>query len=82
MGEYVHIYTTTYTDQNGVTKTTTHYNYDDIYVINIDPDGQIDMGQKDTQTSTHYNDGGFYSSFFMVVKWESTLTFCSTQDKT
>ncbi len=81
VGEYVHIYTTTYTDQNGVTKTTTHYNYDDIYVINIDPDGQIEWAKKILKRQHTTNDGGFYSSFFMVVNGEHLNFLFNTRIK-
>lgn len=67
VGEYVNIYTTTTTDANGNTTSTTHYHYDDIYVISISPNGSIQWAKKIPKYQHTANDGGFYSSFFMVV---------------
>jgi hypothetical protein len=67
VGEHINIYTTTTTDANGNTSTTTHYNYDDIYVINISADGKIEWAKKIPKFQHTTNDGGFYSSFFMVI---------------
>jgi hypothetical protein len=68
VGEYVRIFTTTSTDANGNTSTTTHYYYDDIYVINIDPEGQIEWAKKIPKYQHSSNDRGFYSGFFSMVK--------------
>lgn len=81
VGEYVNIYTTTYTDANGNTRTTTHYNYDDIYVINVSPEGKIDWSERIHKTQHTTNDGGFYSSFFMFVGEEDLSFMFNVREK-
>ncbi|MDA8886570.1 hypothetical protein OAD66_07520 [Bacteroidia bacterium] len=68
IGEYVYIYTTTTTNSNGGTTTTTHYRYNNIYVINVNADGEIEWAKKIPKYQYSTNDGGFYSGFFLVVK--------------
>ena len=74
VGEYVNIFTTTVTNADGSTSSTTHYHYDDIYVINIDPSGEIEWAKKISKIQHSSNDGGFYSSFFLFVG-EQELNF-------
>lgn len=81
VGEYVNIFTTTTTTPNGGVSTTTHYYYDDIYVINIDEEGQIEWAEKIIKTQHTTNDGGFYSSFFMVVNDEYINFFYNVRDR-
>jgi len=64
--------TTYQTVYNGTTATTTtvttyYYNYNDIIVVNIDPQGQIDWVTKIPKRQVTTNDGGFYSSYTMSV---------------
>jgi hypothetical protein len=61
---YVEIYT--YTTQYGTT-TSYHYNYNDIIVININPEGQIEWAKKIPKEQESVNDGGTYSSYAMSV---------------
>ncbi len=61
---YVVVTTTT---TNGVTITTTHYCYNDIIVVNINPLGNIDWAQKIPKRQISTNDGGFFSSYAMSV---------------
>jgi hypothetical protein len=67
VGEYIHIFTTNTTNANGFTTTTTHYHYDDIYAISINPEGDIEWAKKIQKMQHTSNDGGFYSSFFTVI---------------
>jgi hypothetical protein len=81
IGEYIRIYTTTYTDANGVTRSTTHYEYDDIYVVNIDSEGEIIWSERIAKTQHTTNDGGFYSSFFLFVGEEHLNFFFNIYEK-
>jgi len=71
IGEQYYTYTrTTYhTDANGhTTSTTTYYNvYNDIIVININPDGEIEWAEKIAKHQHTMNDYGFYSSYALAV---------------
>ncbi|MFY0643195.1 MAG: hypothetical protein JXR19_01875 [Bacteroidia bacterium] len=74
IGEYQRIQVVTTTDANGGTSSTTHYHFNDIYVININPNGDIDWAKKILKRQHTQDDGAFYSSFFLVVD-ESDLHF-------
>ncbi|MCB0771577.1 MAG: hypothetical protein KDC00_14345 [Flavobacteriales bacterium] len=71
VGEQYRFYvtTSTFTDANGRTSTTTtyHYVYNDIIVVNVDPEGNIDWAVKVPKRQHTTNDGGYYSSFAMHV---------------
>jgi len=62
---YINIFTTTYTNANGsmTSTSTTHYYYNDIIVININPEGKIDWAKKIPKYQESVNDGGTYSSY-------------------
>lgn len=64
-----YVTTSTFTDANGRTSTTTtyHYVYNDIIVVNVDPEGNIDWAVKIPKRQHTTNDGGYYSSFAMHV---------------
>ncbi len=72
VGEQYRFYITTVTttDANGRTTTRTiyHYVYNDIIVVNVDPQGNIDWAAKVPKRQHSTNDGGRYSSFAMTVK--------------
>ncbi|MCB0763138.1 MAG: hypothetical protein R2815_10315 [Flavobacteriales bacterium] len=72
VGEQFRFYvtTSTMTSPNGGTTTVTtyHYVYNDIIVVNIDPDGNIEWAAKVPKRQHSTNDGGRYSSYAMVVK--------------
>lgn len=65
---YISTYTTT-TTVNGVTTTTTTfvYHYNDIIVINMNPQGQIEWTKTIPKRQITSNDRGFYSSYVMSV---------------
>lgn len=62
---YVDVVTTFYTDQNGVshTRTTYHFYYNDIIVINISAEGEIIWTEKIPKRQHTINDNGYYSSY-------------------
>ena len=66
---YVRVVQNTYTDANGVTRTTTsyHYNYNDILVVNIDAAGEVDWQIKVKKRQVTSNDSGLRSSFTLAV---------------
>jgi hypothetical protein len=47
--------------------TTTHYIYNDILTVKINPSGQIEWAQKIPKRQHSYDDGGFYSSYTMAI---------------
>lgn len=66
---YVRVVTTTTTSANGGTTTRTdyHYYYNDIVVVNISPAGDIEWTQKIAKRQHSVNDGGYYSSYALMV---------------
>lgn len=66
---FIQTVTSTSTGANGVRITTTnyYYHYNDIIVVNINPDGEIDWAQKIGKRQRTYNDGGYYSSYALAV---------------
>ena len=67
---YMYAVTTCYSTPNGGRSCTTtyHYIYNDIIVVNIDPDGNIEWAVKVPKRQHTVNDGGYYSSYAMEVK--------------
>jgi hypothetical protein len=49
------------------TYTTTHYYYNDIIAVKIDPSGQIEWAEKIAKRQHTTEDGGFYSSYTMAI---------------
>ena len=72
VGEQYFMYTTQtcYTTQGGGQQCTTtyHYIYNDIIVVNIDPDGNIAWATTIPKRQHTTNDGGYFSSFALEVK--------------
>jgi len=66
---FVRVVTTTTTTANGGTTTRTdyHYYYNDIVVVNINPDGDIEWTQKIAKRQHSVNDGGYFSSYALMV---------------
>ncbi|MEX0967862.1 MAG: hypothetical protein WD077_11530 [Bacteroidia bacterium] len=71
VGEQYYVRVSTSTSSNGVTTTTYHYYYNDIIVVNINPDGGIDWINKVAKRQHSVNDGGYYSSYALLVGDES-----------
>lgn len=67
---YVHVVTTTTTDANGntTTRTTYHYYYNDVYIIDISPQGDINWLSKVEKNQHSVNDGGYRSSYSLHIK--------------
>jgi hypothetical protein len=67
---YINYYTYTYSTGNGgtTTRTVVQYSYNDVLVINIDPEGNIEWASKVPKRQISQNDGGMYSSFAVDVK--------------
>ncbi|MCO4806498.1 MAG: hypothetical protein KC456_07885 [Flavobacteriales bacterium] len=55
------------TDANGNTSTTYTYHYEDIVVVNIDPEGNIEWSQKVSKNQISKNDAGRYSGYALKV---------------
>jgi hypothetical protein len=56
--------------QNGgqVCRTVFHYVYNDIVVVNVDPNGNIEWATKIPKRQHTTNDGGYFSSYALTVK--------------
>jgi hypothetical protein len=70
MGEQYFRKTTTHTTRmNGMvqTYTTTHFYYNDIIAVKINPSGQIEWAEKIAKRQHTTDDGGFYSSYTMAI---------------
>ncbi len=67
VGEQFFIEAHSYTSQNGVTSTRYYYNYNDIIVINIDPEGQIEWAKKIPKEQRSVSDFGAYSSYAISI---------------
>ncbi|WMJ75511.1 hypothetical protein RCC89_20450 [Cytophagaceae bacterium ABcell3] len=67
---FVRVVTRTSTDSQGNVRTTTtyHYNYNDIIIVNMSPDGSIEWASKIPKKQVTVNDGGFYSSYVKAVR--------------
>lgn len=63
---YVIVHTTT--SSNGVTTTTYTYHYNDLIVLNINPDGGIKWASHVPKQQSSSNDGGYYSSYLLLVE--------------
>ncbi|GAB5538181.1 MAG: hypothetical protein Salg2KO_02840 [Salibacteraceae bacterium] len=67
VAERYYVVVTTTTDANGNTSRTYTYHYEDIIVVNIDPNGEIEWSQKIPKNQITKNDNGFYSSYALKV---------------
>ena len=72
VGEQYRFYTTTVctSSPNGgqSCRTVYHYVYNDIVVVNVDPDGNIEWATKIPKRQHTTNDGGYFSSYAMTIK--------------
>lgn len=66
VAEQYYVYTTSYTS-NGVTYYTTHYCYNHIIVVNVNPDLSIQWAIKIPKVQQTVNDGGYYSSYAFAI---------------
>lgn len=67
VSEYYRYYQSCYTDANGNTRCTNHYNYDDIVAVNFDVDGKVIWWTKVPKRQHTVNDGGYMSGYAMAV---------------
>lgn len=70
IGEQYYVQTVTTTTGTGTmrqTTTTYHYYYNDIIVVKINPEGVIEWNVKVPKAQHTVNDGGFYSSYTMLI---------------
>jgi hypothetical protein len=70
IGEQFVVKTVTYTTYVGgrpSTRSVTYYYYNDIIMVNVNPQGNIDWAVKVPKRQTSVNDGGFYSSYAMAI---------------
>ncbi|AHM59696.1 hypothetical protein D770_07165 [Flammeovirgaceae bacterium 311] len=58
---------TTYSPNGGISSTKTQYHYNNIIVVNINPQGEIEWAHQIPKRQRTVNDGGFYSSYTMAV---------------
>ena len=68
VAEQYRSYTVCYTDSKGNTRCNTHYVYNDVIVVNVDPQGDIEWATKVPKRQHSVNDNGRYSSFAVAVK--------------
>jgi hypothetical protein len=70
-GETYRVYTVCTTDSKGVTRCTTHYIYGFIIVIDVSPKGDILWTSHVPKYQHTVNDGGFFSSYELIVKGDN-----------
>jgi hypothetical protein len=65
---YISMVVSTYTTNGVTTRTTSYiYNYNDIIVVNLTPEGNIDWTEKIPKRQSTSNDHGFFSSYALSV---------------
>jgi len=71
---YVVVTSHTYTDANGnrTTTYTYHYYYNDIIAVSFDENGEYEWKQLIEKRQVSVNDGGYYSSYFIVNSEDKT----------
>lgn len=67
VGEQYYVRVVTTSGINGAIQTTYHYHYNDLMVVNIDPQGNIEWARKIPKEQHTVNDGGWYSGYTMAV---------------
>lgn len=70
VAEQYYVVVTTTTSANGVTTTNYTYHYNDLIVLNINPDGNIEWASHVPKQQVSSNDGGYYSSYLLIVEKE------------
>ena len=69
---YLHTITT-HTDANGNTRTTHHYHYDDLMVINVLEDNSVEWYSRVPKKQHSTNDGGTYSGIVTGINNDNSL---------
>ncbi|MGK0365179.1 MAG: hypothetical protein ACI85O_002244 [Saprospiraceae bacterium] len=68
IGEQYYVYQDRTQDYySGRFSTTYYYNYNDIIVVNIQPDGEIEWASRIPKRQRTVNDGGYFSSYAMSI---------------
>lgn len=67
VAEQFYVYERTYRYWDGTLRFDYFYNYNDIIVVNIRPDGSIEWSARIPKRQETLNDGGYYSSYAMAV---------------
>ncbi len=67
VGEQYWVVVYTYRDANGITHTYYEYNYNDIFIVNVNPEGKIDWAQKIPKRQTTTSDPLYFSYSFATV---------------
>lgn len=74
--EQYYVNAVTYTDPRGYSRTTYYYNYNDIIVYKINPEGEFEWVKKIPKQQVTTNDYGYYSSIsWFVGKDELSIYF-------
>ena len=67
VAEQYYVYERTYRYWDGTLRFEYFYNYNDIIVVNIQPDGGIEWATRIPKRQETVNDGGYYSSYAMSI---------------
>lgn len=67
VAEQYYVYERYYRYWDGTIRYDYYYNYHDIIVVNIKPDGEIEWATRIPKRQTTVNDGGYFSSYSMSI---------------
>ncbi|MCB0619476.1 MAG: hypothetical protein KDC43_13530 [Saprospiraceae bacterium] len=67
VAEQYYIYERTYYHFDGTWRTTYYYNYNDIIIVNIRPNGEIEWASRIPKRQLTIDDGGYFSSYAMAI---------------
>lgn len=67
VAEQYYVYERVYRMWDGTLRYDYFYNYNDIIVVNIRPDGSIEWATRIPKRQETYNDGGYFSSYAMSI---------------
>ncbi|MCB0586514.1 MAG: hypothetical protein KDD06_14485, partial [Phaeodactylibacter sp.] len=67
VAEQYYVFERTYRYWDGTLRFDYYYNYNDIIVVNIQPDGNIEWATRIPKRQETINDGGYYSSYAMSI---------------
>lgn len=67
VAEQFYIYEAVYQTFDGMMRTITYYNYNDVIVVNIKPSGEIEWVARIPKRQTSTDDGGYYLSYAMAI---------------
>ena len=67
VAEQYYVYQQSYRYWDGTIRYDNFYNYNDIIIVNIQPDGVIEWSTRIPKRQETLNDGGYYSSYAMAT---------------